>query len=464
MNTAKIKSIRWDITNRCNLKCIHCYTIDNPGPDISYSNALQIIRKLLPLGVEEINFSGREPTLRYDLPEIVRECCLNNIRVNVTTNGTVLERDDYIRLLRTGLNMLVFSLDGVSRITHDRVRGRGNFDKTIRSILICSDYIKCNKIPAKIGISCTLQKINKDEIPNMIDLCDFFGIQFVSINPISYCGSATEVKPLLYLSADEVMACWSRICEEYKRVNPNFGLFLGTFPMETKFLNIKHDLNLPIIHTHCSAGTTLYIDPHGRALPCYMLPSMVNEISMLKKYLCYWDIINEPANRALGSFQPFISYARSVSKNDYDGCLDCPDVDICKGCPLIILSEPDAIQRCQLAQEKISAITPKFTSTSIPTINRTISWEFNNDILHLFLRKDDYSSDKEYQLDHLPISIWLKIDGLNSIKSIEKTMRKEFPKVSTEKIRETIDDFIDYFWKEGVIKIGGANEKKHLEK
>lgn len=458
MKLKNIKSVRWDITNKCNLNCIHCFTIDNPGTDISCSKALRIIEKLLPLGLEEINFAGREPTLRHDLPEIVNQCSRRNIRVNVTTNGTVLNREGYIALLNSGLHMLVFSLDGVSRVTHDRVRGRGSFDKTIRSVLECIDYIRKHRIPPKIGISCTLQGINKDEISKMIDLCNFLGTQFLSINPISFCGSATEAKTILYLSADEIISCWSQICEAYKRVNPDFELFLGTFPMETKFLNLKYDLDLPVIHTQCSAGTTLYIDPHGYALPCYMLPSMINEMRALKKYLCYWDIINEPAEKSLNAFKPFISYAHSISKTDYDDCLDCPDIDICKGCPLIILSEPDSIQRCQRALKKISDIIPEFTGRSIPAINKALSWELDNNILHLSIKKDDYSSNREYQMDDLPRLIWLNIDGHTSITNIKETIRKDFSMLSTKELGKSMNDFLIYFWKEGVLKLRGSDE------
>ena len=330
-------------------------------------------------------------------------------------------------------------------------------DKTIRSILICSDYIKNHKINSTVGISCTLQRINKDEISEMIDLCDFFGTQFLSINPISFCGSATDAKSVLYLPAGEILLCWSKICEAYKRVQPHFELFLGTFPMETKFLNAKYDLDLPVIHTKCSAGTTLYIDPHGRALPCYMLPSMVNEIDVLKKYLCYWDIINEPVENAFNSFKPFVSYARSISKKGIEGCLNCPDIDVCKGCPLIVLSEPDSIQRCQLALKKISDITPKLTDKSIPMINKELSWDVDNDILHLFMCNHDYSSDRKYQLDDVARSIWLSIDGQASIKNIKKTIRKEFSVLSNEKLGESLNDFINYFWKEGVLKVRGAD-------
>jgi radical SAM protein with 4Fe4S-binding SPASM domain len=454
----KVKSVRWDITNKCNLKCLHCYTVDNPGADLSYSQVLHIIEKLRPLGLEEINFSGREPTLREDLPAIIKKCCAGDIRVNVTTNGTVLARKGFSSLLQSGLNMLVFSLDGVSDSTHDKVRGKGNFHKTIGNILMCMNYIRKNNISTKIGISCTLQKINAKELPKMISLCNILGIHFLSINPVSFCGSATEVKCALHLSADEILSCWCEICKEYKKIKPQFGLFLGTFPMETKLLNVKYDIELPVIHTLCSAGTTLYIDPHGQALPCYMLPSMANEITTLNKYLCYWDILNEPVEHAFNSFEPFISYAHTISKNDYSGCTDCPDVEICKGCPLIVLSEPDAIHRCQLAQQKLAAISPDFSHDAVPAIKKAIAWELDNDILHLSLQSGDYSSDKVYQFDHLTRSIWLKIDSKRSIMEIERVMMNEFAMLPAKEIQGSVNNFVEYFWKEGILYMPGPYE------
>lgn len=458
MKSKVVKSVRWDITNKCNLKCLHCYTLDNPGTDIQYPKVLQIIQRLLTLGLEEINFSGREPTLRSDLAEIIKWCCAKNIRVNVTTNGTVLDRNGFNALLHTGLNMLVFSLDGISNMTHDKIRGEGNFYKTIQNILFCLNYIRKNNLSTKIGISCTLQKINEKEIPGIIDLCNFFGIQFLSINPVSFCGSATKSEEILYLSPQEIMSCWFRICDVYKQIKPSYGFFLGTFPMESKLLNAKYDLELPVIHTVCTAGTTLYIDSHGRALPCYMLPSMADEIFMLKEYLCYWDILNEPIDHAFDTFQPFISYAHAMSKSDYIGCADCPDVEICKGCPLITLSEPESIQRCQLAYRKLSTIHLNFSKTTKPSIKNKVSWKLNDDILSLSLASGDYSSDKEFKLDHFGKTVWAKLNGQSSVRTIEKKLGKDLPGLPMKRIKENLHSFIEYFWKEGVLGLEITNE------
>ena len=455
MNPVRVGSVRWDITNECNLKCLHCYTVENPGSELHHAEVIEIIRKLQSLELQEINIAGREPTMRRDLPEIIRWCSRNNLRINVTTNGTVLRQEGFVSLLQSGLNMLVFSLDGVSDATHDKIRGKGNFQRTIAGISTCLDYVRKMRISTKIGVNCTLQKVNAQEISIMVDLCHSFGAHFLNINPVSFCGSAINVKEMLYLAPEEILSCWNKICEECQSMKPDFKLYLGTSPMETKFLNAKYNLELPVIHTTCSAGSTLYIDPHGKALPCYMLPSMANQISELKKYLCYWDILTEPADRAFDSFKPFISYAHAISKSNNSGCADCPDLGICKGCPLIALSDPDVIYRCQLAQKKLSAMILDLKQTTIPMIKETISWKLNGNILQLSLNDGDYSSNKEFELDPFARSIWLKINTRDPIGKIEKSLENEWPDLPIEKTHKNLVDFVEYFWKEGLLSLQG---------
>jgi radical SAM protein with 4Fe4S-binding SPASM domain len=457
MDPIRVGSVRWDITNDCNLKCLHCYTVENPGSELSHSDVLQIIQKLLSLGLQEINFSGREPTMRRDLPEIIKYCSTHKIRVNVVTNGTVLKQEGFASLLQSGLNMLVFSLDGVSEISHDTIRGEGNFHRTIDSISTCLNYVRENEMTTKIGVNCTLQKVNALEVSRMIDLCHSLGTHFLNINPVSFCGSATNVREMLYLSPEEILSCWNKICEAYQRMRPDFRLYLGTSPMETKLLNAKYNLELPVIHTTCSAGNTLYIDPHGKALPCYMLPSMANEMSELGKYLCYWDILTEPANRAFDAFKPFISYAHAISKTSNSGCIDCPDVEICKGCPLIALSDPDATYRCQSAQKKLALIRLDFKQSVVPTIKDCVSWELKGDILQLSMSRGDYLSNREFELDPLAKSIWLKLHVRSPIGKIKKRLENDWSNLPIEKIHETLTDFVEYFWKEGLLNLEQGN-------
>jgi len=421
--------------------------------DLSFLDVLQIVMKLLPFGLEEINFSGREPTLRQDLPSIIKWCAENNLRVNITTNGTVLDHKGYETLLKAGLNMLVFSVDGVSANTHDKIRGTGNFYKTIDSIKYCSNYIaKLNK-PIKTGISCTLQKYNIQELPGIISMCDSLGIDFLGINPVSICGEASSVKELLYLFAEEILTCWEKICKEFNEVKPNYELYLGTFPMEAKFLNLKYNLDLPVIQTGCSAGKTIYIDPYGKALPCYMLPPVANNMPEIRQYLRYWQILVDPISKAAQYFEPFISFANSYSQKNNENCRQCPDVDVCRRCPLIALSDPDAIYRCQIAQRQISSFSIDNSNKIIPAKKNYITWSIDGNILLLSLKKGDFTSEKKFEITPFIKSVWTEIDGVHPLEKIESRLQAKWPNLSTEKINKNLLYTIDYFWKEGIISI-----------
>ncbi|MGQ9702924.1 MAG: radical SAM protein [bacterium] len=449
-----IKSIRWDITNLCNLRCLHCYTLPLSGKlDLTLSQTLHIIEKLLPYGLKEVNFSGREPTLWKDLPILIEKCVEKNLIVNVTTNGTALDKSSLENLLRAKLNMLVFSLDGASAEVHDEIRGRGNFLKTIDTLKRSKEYLRKFNLPTQIGISCTLQRHNIDDLTNIISLCDFLNIDLLVINPVSLYGNASEKKTLLYLSPEDIFNFWMKVCDEYSKAKPNYELFLGTFPMEAKLLNLKYKLDLPVIQTDCPAGKTLYIDAHGNALPCHMIPPVANINPEIKKYMVYWSVMNEDIYVAQMKFKPFIEFTSRFSQRYIKECNHCPDIDVCKRCPLISLSDQDTINRCQLAQKQIDSLSIETNKMIIPQIKDFVFWRIDDNILSISIKKNGYISEKKFEIDCYVQSLWKRIDGKSSISELTKYLSSKNPKLSATDAEMKVINTIEYFWKEGIIEI-----------
>ena len=141
MVSLSTNSIRWDITDKCNLKCIHCYNPPTVLPELRYGKIVEVLKILMSTGLQEVNLAGREPTLHPDLKKIIKWCRSQCLQVNLTTNGTVLSNDDFRLMLNRGINMIAFSLDGGVAKNHDRVRGNGAFFKTYRNIVCCLDHI-----------------------------------------------------------------------------------------------------------------------------------------------------------------------------------------------------------------------------------------------------------------------------------------------------------------------------------
>ena len=449
--------MRWDITNQCNLRCAHCFAVSTSNGiiesvrDLNFLEVIQVIRRLKSSGLQEINFAGREPTMHHDILRIIRWCRDNNITINITTNGTFFNSSKYAELIRLGVKMIIFSLDGPTRKIHDQLRGEGNFEKTLQNIIDCNNLIDAYNYKTRLGISCTLHKLNVDVVPDMIDLATTLGIKFLSINPISFLGAAMPREKIFYLTPEEISDCFSDICSRYRHVKSNFELFLGTFPMESKFLNAKYDLDLPVILTGCSAGKTMYIDHNGNALPCYMLPAMSSKIPRLKRYLNYWQILSEPEYTAVESFKPFISFTQSYSQDGYKGCQVCPDLEVCKPCPLIAISEPETIHRCQQAGKKLSSVTPQIDDTVVPQVKSYIKWIIEDSVLRIDITRGDYFCKKEFELNNTAKSIWLLIDGRKSYNEIMELLQKEYPRFSERELHSDLKALLRYFYIEGVV-------------
>ena len=125
----------WEVTKRCNMKCFFCSTLlqydRNKMPELSPKEALVIIDQLATLGTKMLHFSGGEPTLREDLPQLVEAAKSKNMFVFITTNGsTPLEKME--KLLNA--NLIHVSIDGTEDF-HDSMRqAPGAFNKALETL------------------------------------------------------------------------------------------------------------------------------------------------------------------------------------------------------------------------------------------------------------------------------------------------------------------------------------------
>ena len=95
----------WNVTKQCNLKCLHCYAKATAGaaPDeLSHAEGLALLQDLKDFGVPVVLFSGGEPLMRPDLPELVEWTVTHGMRAVISTNGTLITAEMARRLQRPG--------------------------------------------------------------------------------------------------------------------------------------------------------------------------------------------------------------------------------------------------------------------------------------------------------------------------------------------------------------------------
>ena len=121
--------IFYDITYGCNLRCIHCFTESGEEADeeLTLEEKKKFIDQCVCLGVGRISIAGGEPLFCKDLFPFLEYCKEKELGVSITTNGTLLTKENIQKLNQYSLKTITVSLDGASSKSCDFVRGMGKY-------------------------------------------------------------------------------------------------------------------------------------------------------------------------------------------------------------------------------------------------------------------------------------------------------------------------------------------------
>ncbi len=180
----------WNITRKCNLKCVHCYaqakdkTFEN---ELSTKEGKKLLDDLAQFGVPVILFSGGEPTIRKDLPELAAYAVEKGMRAVISTNGTLISQKMAQTLKEIGLSYVGISLDGMEEI-NDRFRGvKGAYKSAL-------DGIKnCKEAGIKVGLRFTINKLNAAEVPAIFELLEDMDIPRACFYHLVYAGRGSKL-------------------------------------------------------------------------------------------------------------------------------------------------------------------------------------------------------------------------------------------------------------------------------
>ena len=182
--------IVWNMTRRCNLKCVHCYA---KSENISYDNelnheqSLAMIDDLAEFGVPVLLFSGGEPLVHPRLIEYAQYAVNKGMRAVISTNGTLITKEKAKALKEIGLSYVGISLDGLEE-THDKFRGvKGSYKKAMKAI----EY--CQEAGIKVGLRFTINKRNVKDIPGIFDLLEEKNIPRACFYHLVYSGRGSEI-------------------------------------------------------------------------------------------------------------------------------------------------------------------------------------------------------------------------------------------------------------------------------
>ena len=193
--------VAWQVTNECNLACLHCIEESGPGKafrdELNDAEVFGVLEQLMDGDVPYLSFSGGEPMLHGKFFEMIEYVCGRGGQLKIETNGHYLTHENCARLAQLEVKAVQVSLDGASRETFNRMRVRGDFDCTIEGI----KRLREAGVPVEINFSPT--RFNMHEIGAAVDLANELGAYSFYTGKTMYTGNAVKTWKLLAPTDDQ---------------------------------------------------------------------------------------------------------------------------------------------------------------------------------------------------------------------------------------------------------------------
>jgi len=258
-----------DVTNRCNMACPICFAYAGATNYVYEPTQQQIVemiknlRKNSPWPTNALQFSGGEPTLRDDLPDLIKEAKNAGIEhVEVNTNGIRLAEDiEYYKKLRSaGLDTLYLQFDGFREEIYQKLRARSDLVPIKQKVLENARQIGHKSIVLVVTLA---KNVNDTDLGEIIDYAvkNHDIVRCVNIQPLSMAGRAKkeEMHKLRITIPDTIKTIEQQTQgkitkNDWKPVN---------YPVPiTKAMETLKNRTYPqfTMHPHCGAATFLYTE------------------------------------------------------------------------------------------------------------------------------------------------------------------------------------------------------------
>jgi radical SAM protein with 4Fe4S-binding SPASM domain len=180
----------WNVCRHCNMRCPHCYAAATETPsrhDLDPDAARTLIDRLAEGGVRLLIFSGGEPLLRADVPDLVAHAQRRGLTPHLSTNGSLLDERIARRLAESGLAYAGVSLDGRAAF-NDAYRGMpGGFALGVRALRAC------RAVGIRTGVRLTLTRRNLTDVEPLVEVARRERVDRLYVSHLVYAGRALRL-------------------------------------------------------------------------------------------------------------------------------------------------------------------------------------------------------------------------------------------------------------------------------
>jgi len=282
-----------DVTNRCNMACPICFAYAGAANYVyepSYDQIVEMMKVLRtnsPWACNALQFSGGEPTLRNDLPDLIKEAQKLGIsHVEVNTNGIRIAEDlDYFKkLFDSGLSTLYLQFDGLREEIYRKTRARTEMIPIKLKVLENARKIGLDSIVLVVTL---LKGVNDKDLGQIVDFAvkNHDVVRCINIQPVSMAGKARK---------EEMRKMRITIPDTMKEIESQTNGIVGRFDWRpvnwpvpvTKGMSIVKNKAYPdfTMHPMCGAATFVVIDKDGSYKP------IMHYVDVDKFAGIFWDV------------------------------------------------------------------------------------------------------------------------------------------------------------------------------
>jgi radical SAM protein with 4Fe4S-binding SPASM domain len=335
-------SVHFDLTYRCNERCVHCYLDHHDHGELTTAECLNVLEELARSGTLFLTFSGGEIFLRPDLYEILAAARRLHFDISLKSNALLVTAERAARLRCLAVRRVQISVYSDIPAVHDAItKVPGSLERTLAAIPILLEH------GLQVKLACPLMQENLMAYRGVMALAEKLGVPYIldltitpmmdgSGGPLAHRVSVSSLLPVLRDPA--LNACKPQPSSEaapaIKALPATFGSAVSSGIESAAYEDLP-----------CSAGhNSCYISPYGDVFPCVQLPQAAGNLRR-EKFEDIWY------------HAPQLERLRAIRESQLPICSRCEIRSYCERCPGLALMEGGdmlgAYQRaCALAEEK----------------------------------------------------------------------------------------------------------------
>jgi len=287
--------VKIKLTWVCNLRCTMCNVWRQGRENHLTTSVVQALAdELADLGTRKVHLSGGEVLTRSDVFEVVKAFSSRGMRINLTTNGTLLSPESADRLVESGVNNVSISLDGATPAIHDALRGKGNWKRTLRGIRNLRRAAKHARHKLHIRINYVLTRRNYRDLLRLPEIAAQAGADRLTLIPVDDpTGRLRLNKQRIREYNDEIapfvahkalaQGMIHHVDEVYPFGRQKVDLELSKAGLYARGLYEEQPCYMPWLHA--------MIGPKGEVYPCCMMRSTraLGKISAKRSFQTVWE-------------------------------------------------------------------------------------------------------------------------------------------------------------------------------